>query len=303
MLIHNNLKFSPIDGDGKFEYVTNGDGAITLNGYVLVEPLYDDKQFILNHIHVDGDLMISDYSNELIIGDDVHVSGSLCLYKCSKVLFNNSFKNIHSLSVMCCSIYGFSTNSISVNGSLHFGLVKFIDCFLPEDIKTERSFTLSECYYDASYHIKSLSVQGYITYNNCHSVVLPDDLYVGENLNVNNNKSLTFGRGMNILGNLDASNSLIENAINADCFIGGIVDVRNSCARNGNITIKCFISRCVICSKDDITINTECSLIERVGKELYDYRILFNASNIDKFDTDKLSDWNVDDVLFNFNYK
>lgn len=303
MLIHNNLKFSPIDGDGKFEYVTNGDEAITLNGYVLVEPLYDDKQFILNHIHVDGDLMISDYSNELIIGDDVHVSGSLCLYKCSKVLFNNSFKNIHSLSVMCCSIYGFSTNSISVKGSLHFGLVKFIDCFLPEDIKTERSFTLSECYYDASHRIKSLSVQGYITYNNCSSVVLPDDLFVGENMNVNSNQSLTFGRGMNINGKLDARDSIIENPINADCFIGGIIDVRNSYARNGKIDIQCFISRCVICSTEDINIDSECSLIERVGKELYDYRILFPTHNIGEFDTTKLSDGKVDDVLFNFNYK
>ena len=204
---------------------------------------------------------------------------------------------------MRCSIYGFSTNSISVKGSLHFGLVKFIDCFLPEDIKTERSFTLSECYYDASHRINSLSVQGYITYNNCHSVILPDDLFVGESLNVNNNKSLTFGRGMNVHDNLDASGSLIENAINADCFIGGIIDVRNSYARNGNITIKCFISRCIICSKDDINIDSECSLIGRVGKEVYDYRILFPTHNIGEFDTTKLSDWNVDDVLFNFNYK
>ena len=297
------MKFEPIYEDGEFKYEINSDNIITLHGYFSIEPLSKDNQFILNHIHVDGDLMISDYYNELIIGDDVHVSGALCLYKCSKVLFNNTFKNIHSLSVMCCSIYGFSTNSISVNGSLHFGLVKFIDCFLPEDIKTERSFTLSECYYDASYRIKSLSVQGYMTYNNCHSVVLPDDLFVGENLNVNSNQSLTFGRGMNVHGNLDASGSLIENVINSDCFIGGIIDVRNSYALNGNITIKCFISRCVICSKDDITINTECSLIERVGKEVYDYRILFPTHNIGEFDTTKLSDWNVEDVLFNFNYE
>lgn len=303
MLIHNNMKFSPIDEDGEFEYEINSDNIITLHGYVSIEPLAKNKQFTLNHIHVDGDLMISDYYNELIIGDDVHVSGSLCLYKCSKVLFNNSFKNIHSLSVMCCSIYGFSTNSISVNGSLHFGLVKFNDCFLPEDIKTERSFTLSECYYDASYRIKSLSVQGYMTYNHCHSVVLPDDLYVGENMNVNSNQSLTFGRGMNIYGNLDARDSIIENPINGDCFIGGIIDVRNSYARNGKIDIQCFISRCVICSTEDINIDSECSLIERVGKELYDYRILFPTHNIGEFDTTKLSDGKVDDVLFNFNYK
>ena len=241
------MSIIPINEYDKTEYTIN-DGVIIVNGNVRVEYLCGGIS-IINHIHVNGKLILDNHPNGLIICKDVHASNGLTIENSSDVLFNNSFEHIFSLSILDSSISGFSCNELNIDNMLYLSRVKFNDCFLPDKINVGGSFIMNDCLYDTSYSIKHLSVQeSFVCYNT--PIILPDNLYVGKNLELRSNNSLHFGKNMIILGNLYAINSRIRSELESGCFIGGFIDLRNSELLSQEINIKCHISLFIISSNN-----------------------------------------------------
>lgn len=284
----------PIDPDGQIE-VKYGD-VITVKGDCRVDiPMGG----VIENIHVDGSLTISNCYKKLVFGDDIQVSDYLCIYDCTDVYLECSFEGINSLSICSSIIASLPCRTMVMNGSVFIYRTKFFWCMLPSTIELGKSLTIRECSFDyPCTNFKRINVGYDMTFSYCPDVSLPNDLFVGRDLSVTNTKSVTFSPSMIVLRNMNASHCLIENELGKDCFIGGFIDVRGSYALRSNININCFISRCVICSMDDINIGSDCH-IERVDKIPFAYRVLYPTYPNDEVNTVTLKDGRIVKSIFN----
>lgn len=305
MFCFNNMSIIPINEYDKVEYAVK-DGVITVNGNVRVEYLGGGVS-IINHIHVNGHLILDNHPNGLIICDDVRVSKVLLVANSSDVLFNNSFKYINSLSVNNSTISGFSCNELKIDNTLNLSMVEFNDCFLPEKIDVGGSLIINKLLYDTSYNIKHLSVQeNFACYNT--PIILPDDLFVGKNLMLRNITLLHFGNNMIILGSLYATECLFRNDLESGCFIGGFIDIRGSENISYNeINIKCHISLFLIhsviiegrISTNRVRVDRKGMHIERVVNDNFKQTIIYPKYEDDDITIVHLSDGRTIKSIFN----